>query len=199
MPEYMYFCPNCKVTYKYYENAPRTCGRCGNPTIYTGYEESEWYSISKRQKSELLENLKNSEEYQREKENIKEAQAKTKEMQALVETIKCTTGFNFEGYSIVNYFDVIFDEVIVGVGLFKSISASLDNLMSSITGSEATEITEKLAQVKGLLRDKVALKAVKMGANALIGIDFESSAIAGMSLIMISMTATAVKIEPNNK
>lgn len=107
--------------------------------------------------------------------------------------MKLTTGYDFQGYVVTEYIDVIFDEMLVGMGLGKGIMATIDNAFSSVLGSEATEIIDRLNEVKRTLRDRVKHNAEKMGANALLGIDFESSKLG--DLIMVSMTATAVKIE----
>lgn len=107
--------------------------------------------------------------------------------------MKLTTGYEFQGYHITEYLDVIFDEMLVGIGFLKGIVSSFDNVISALTGSEATEMINKLNNVKLQLRDRVIEKAESLGANALIGIDFESSKLG--DLIMVSMTATAVKID----
>lgn len=107
--------------------------------------------------------------------------------------MKLTTGFDFQGYFITEYIDVFFDEILFGIGLGKGFISSIDNILSSLSGSEATEMVEKLNDVKSELRRRVITKAQKAGANALIGIDFESSRLG--DLLMVSMTATAVKIE----
>ncbi len=107
--------------------------------------------------------------------------------------MKLTTGYEFQGYFITEYLDVIFDEMLVGLGLGKSLAAGLDNFFSVLGGTEATEMVDKLNDVKMQLRERVIEKAKKLGANALIGIDFESSKVG--DLIMVSMTATAVKID----
>ena len=107
--------------------------------------------------------------------------------------MKLTTGYDFQGYLITEYVDVIFDEMLVGLGFGKSLLSAFDNVFSALTGREATEMIDKLNRVKQQLRDRVTKKARDMGANALIGIDFESSKLG--DLLMVSMTATAVKIE----
>lgn len=104
-----------------------------------------------------------------------------------------TTSNRIEGYAIVDYVDVIFDEMLVGLGFGKGILSGIDNFFSALTGTEAVEMVEKLNQVKSQLRERIKKKAEDMGANALIGIDFESSRLG--DLLMVSMTATAVKIE----
>ena len=109
--------------------------------------------------------------------------------------MKMTTGYDFQGYTITEYYDVIFDEMLMGLGFGKSILSSLDNFASSFMGTEATVMVDKLNNTKTELRDRVCRKAERLGANALIGIDFESSKLG--DIIMVSMTATAVRIEKN--
>lgn len=107
--------------------------------------------------------------------------------------MKLTTGYEFQGYFITDYYDVIFDEMLIGLGLGKSLLSTVDNLASALLGCEATVMIEKLNLAKKELRDRVCTKAEQLGANALIGIDFESSKLG--DIIMVSMTATAVHIE----
>jgi uncharacterized protein YbjQ (UPF0145 family) len=107
--------------------------------------------------------------------------------------MKLTTGYDFQGYFITEYIDVFFDEMLVGIGFGKALLSSIDNVFSSLSGGEATAMIEKLNNVKAELRKRVISKAERAGANALIGIDFESSRLG--DLLMVSMTATAVKIE----
>ena len=104
-----------------------------------------------------------------------------------------TTGHNLEGYVITEYIDVIFDELLVGIGLKKGLTSTIDNVISSLTGTEATEMIDRLNTVKAALKHRVKRKADGLGANALIGVSFESSRIG--ELLMVSMTATAVKVE----
>lgn len=104
-----------------------------------------------------------------------------------------TTGCDIQGYFIKEYIDVVFDEILVGIGLRKALSSYIDNAISSFMGSEATTIVNKLNEVKECLRQRIIDKAKQRGANALIGIDFESSRLG--DLIMVSMTATAVRVE----
>ena len=107
--------------------------------------------------------------------------------------MKLTTGYEFQGYFITEYLDVIFDEMLVGLGLGRSLAAALDNMFSAMDGTEATEMVDKLNEVKLQLRQRVIDKAKQLGADGLIGIDFESSKLG--DLIMVSMTATAVKLD----
>ncbi len=104
-----------------------------------------------------------------------------------------TTGHDLEGYVITEYIDVIFDELLVGIGFKKGLTSTIDNVISSFTGTEATEMIERLNMIKAALKHRVIRKADNLGANAIIGISFESSRLG--ELLMVSMTGTAVKIE----
>ena len=104
-----------------------------------------------------------------------------------------TTGYSFEGYVITEYIDVMFDEILVGLGFGKSIVSGFDNFFSAVTGTEATTMINKLNEVKDQLKTRLIRRAVDIGANAMLGIDFESSKLG--DLIMVSMTGTAVKVE----
>lgn len=116
-----------------------------------------------------------------------------RQLQNNSDSIILTTGYDVQGYFITKYIDVIFDEMLVGLGFGRAITSSFDNLISSFTGSEATQMIDKLNSVKDALRSRVVNRALRMGANALIGVDFESSKLG--DLIMVSMTGTAVRIE----
>ena len=104
-----------------------------------------------------------------------------------------TTGHDLEGYVITEYIEVIFDELLVGIGFKKGLTSTIDNVISSFTGTEATEMIERLNMIKAALKHRVIRKADNLGANAIIGVSFESSRLG--ELLMVSMTGTAVKIE----
>ena len=104
-----------------------------------------------------------------------------------------TTGHDLEGYVITEYIDVMFDELLVGIGFKKGLTSTIDNVISSFTGTEATEMIERLNMIKAALKHRVIRKADNLGANAIIGVSFESSRLG--ELLMVSMTGTAVKIE----
>ena len=104
-----------------------------------------------------------------------------------------TNSFEIQGYFITDYLDVIFDEIFVGLGLRTALKTNWDNGFASLSGGEATEMISKLNSIKQTLRERVISKAKTLGANALIGIDFKSSK--HDDIIMVSMVATAVKID----
>jgi uncharacterized protein YbjQ (UPF0145 family) len=196
--KYVFYCPQCKTIFRYDDITPKICGSCGKDnTIYTGYRENDWYRLSKEERDALVQKgtataLNSSGKAAKEEKQVEETK-----IYECMQNMLLTTTNGFEGYRIIRYCDVIYDEIIVGFGFFKSCIASFDNFGAAIAGAEATQTTERLESIKNSLRNRVKEKAVKMGANALVGIDFEQS---GMGdLIMVSMTATAVSIEKNEE
>lgn len=103
-----------------------------------------------------------------------------------------STGYSFDGYEIVKYIDVVFKEKFVGIGLKTAILNIADGF-ASLTGSEFLAMGDRLQEIKLELRDEMINEAANKGANALIGIDFESSAVGG-AVFLVSMTATLVQI-----
>lgn len=116
-----------------------------------------------------------------------------KEIQERLKNFMLTTSCSFEGYTVEKYVDVLFDEMLVGLGFGKAILSGFDNTISALTGTESTTMIEKLNEVKTRLKQRLMQDAARMGANAMLGIDFESSKLG--ELIMVSMTGTAVVIK----
>lgn len=55
-------------------------------------------------------------------------------------------------------------------------------------------ITERITELKKGILDDLKTQAVKLGANAIIGLDFETT-LPGGTVIMVSVSGTAVMIE----
>lgn len=197
--EYVFYCGDCKKFFYAESNAETfrlECTHCHNHTTinckitkgaYLAFSEEEKDIFKRLQREKFKTNediVSRWKKYRLEFES---------ENASRVASFKLTTGYDFQGYTITEYCDVLFDEILVGLGLGRSILANIDNNISALTGNEATAMVNKLNEVKRLLRTRIINKAATLGANALIGIDFESSKLG--DLIMVSMTATAVKIE----
>ncbi len=209
--ELVYHCIDCdKFFYK--ESAEgelfSECPHCGSKIAMSTQTPKHWYSVQTNEgKAEFKQRIRTerTREFVEEQQQIcqlqqqqKERREKRKQLSFLEKQLRLnsfllTTGVSFEGYEIVEYIDVLFDEILVGLGFGKSIISSLDNFVSALSGSEATTMIDKLNEVKGLLKKRLIQKAVDLGANAILGIDFESSKIG--DLIMVSMTGTAVFIQ----
>lgn len=199
MKEYIHICPKCLSTYGYPGKRPGECTVCHISTVFSGYNSDEWYAFPYQTRMTMAGILAAEPQTNNLAAEISRRDAAAVEkkaaIKAAIQEMKLTTGFGFDGYEITDYIDVLCDDMIVGMGALRSLSASFNNSIAAWTGTEAEVVGEKLREVKTALRGRVMQNAAERGANALIGIDFESSAVSA-SFLMVSMTATAVKITP---
>lgn len=101
-----------------------------------------------------------------------------------------TSGYNFEGHKIVQYCDYVTAETVLGMGMFKTLLASV----SSVAGVESEAFNEKIKEAKTKAIYEMKKKALETGANAIIGIDIDFSMIA-VDMIVIIASGTAVIVE----
>ncbi len=79
------------------------------------------------------------------------------------------------GYKIVKVLGIVSGSTVRAKHLGKDIAAAIRH----ITGGEVKEYTELLAQAREIALERMKEKARKLGANAVIGFRFSTSAIAG--------------------
>lgn len=106
--------------------------------------------------------------------------------------IVVSSGYTLDGYRIEQYIDVISMERMSGIGLKTSIRSFAD-IFASLTGDEMTAMTNRINELKQQALLSLKEKAVQIGANALIGIDFETT-LPGNSAILVSVSGTAIKV-----
>lgn len=123
-------------------------------------------------------------------EELELRQKIAKEKQERKSNFQCTTGYNFEGYKIIEYKDIISSEVVLGTGFFSEVSAQIDDFF----GTTSSPYEKKISDAKNVAKDKLVFEAVEIGANAVIGIDFDIMTI-GNNMIVVSVNGTAVVIE----
>lgn len=103
---------------------------------------------------------------------------------------KLTTGYSFDGFKIKEYLGVHSGETVLGTGFISEFSASL----SDILGTQSNMFSKKMAQAKQEALDALISKALLLGANALIGIDFDYITFSN-NILGVSANGTAVVIE----
>lgn len=108
-----------------------------------------------------------------------------------------TTGNTFDGYRIEKYLGVISKEIIFRSGLGSSLAAGLENIVRSFSlrDVEMTGSSELIAKAKGYLMEQFEKEASFKGANAILGIDIETSF--GTDLARVGISGTAVLIVKN--
>lgn len=101
-----------------------------------------------------------------------------------------TTGLEFSGYKITKYIKVVSAETVLGTGFLSEISAGV----SDFFGTENNKFAIKLDKAREASMIKLAEKADKLGANALIGMHFNYVNFTG-NVVAVVVNATAVCIE----
>lgn len=115
-----------------------------------------------------------------------------------LEEMLLTTGTNFEGYTIVKYIDVICEEVVFKNSFMNRLSAGFDDLFDAFSFKE-TEMSgsgELISRARAYVKEKFRRKVASMGANAALGVEFESSI--GADVVRVAVFGTAVVIEKNS-
>lgn len=96
-----------------------------------------------------------------------------------------------EGQPIQQYFGVVSGEVIIGANFFKDFAASLHDIF----GGRASSYENTLCEAKEKAMAEMSQRAMKMGANAIVGIDLDYETIGQSgSMLMVSCSGTAVRI-----
>jgi uncharacterized protein YbjQ (UPF0145 family) len=108
-----------------------------------------------------------------------------------VATFPITTAFEFPEYEVQRTLGSCFGLVVRSMGAVRGIGASL----KSLVGGEVGQYTKLLEDSRRHAMDRLIENARLMGANAIVGMRFDSSEI-GQALTEIAAYGTAVVIGP---
>ena len=98
-----------------------------------------------------------------------------------------------EGYSIKKYLGVVTGLTPRTRGVGGKIIAGIQSMI----GGEVTAFTTELEKARVESIERVKSKALQLGANAIVGLDLETSDLGLQSgVVVISATGTAVILEP---
>ena len=101
-----------------------------------------------------------------------------------------TTTPTIEGHPIRNYIGVVNSETIIGANFVKDFKASLTDLFGGRSGT----YERTLKEAKDTALAELQQRAMAMGANGIVGIDFDYETIgANGSMLMVSCSGTAVQ------
>ena len=102
-----------------------------------------------------------------------------------------TTTPTVEGRTIREYKGVVFGEVISGVNFFRDIAASIRDLVGGRSGS----YEEELINARSQAMDEMVERAVRLGADAVIGIDIDYEVLGEKGgMLIVTASGTAVKL-----
>lgn len=100
-----------------------------------------------------------------------------------------TTGYDFEGYIIKKYIDVISSSVVLGTGLLSSVSASFADLTGTRSGSYEQKLKSGEREALSILKER----AKSLGGNGIIGIDIDYTTF-GNDVLGVIVSGTVVVI-----
>ncbi len=112
------------------------------------------------------------------------------------ENILMVTTPTIPGYKIMKVLGVVTGLTPRTRGVLGKFVASIQTML----GGEVTAFTKELEKARFEAIDRLGEKAIEMGANAVVGLDLETSDLglkAGVTVI--SATGTAVIVEPERK
>lgn len=103
-----------------------------------------------------------------------------------------TTTSTIQGYFISEYIDTVCSNIVLGANIISDFVASI----TDIVGGKSGTYQNKLNIIYDDVISDITNKAIKIGANAIIGlrIDFDEISGGGKSMFMVSASGTAVKI-----
>lgn len=101
-----------------------------------------------------------------------------------------------EGFQIVRYIDTVNSNVVIGTNFFSDFAASFTDFF----GGRSSTYQNKLDEVYEYAKEEICKRARSLKADAIVGlkVDFSEVSGKGKQMIMVSMTGTAVKLEPSD-
>ena len=102
-----------------------------------------------------------------------------------------------EGMPIERYFGIVTANQVAGTGFLTDLTASFSDLFGGNSGAYRESMNELCKDVT----ERLKAKASDMGANAVVGvsIDYDSISAKSMSMFMVSIQGTAVKLTKPNE
>ena len=100
-----------------------------------------------------------------------------------------TTTPNIEGKRITKYYGIVSGETIIGANLFRDLFASVRD----IVGGRSSSYEEVLREAKNTALREMEENAMRLGANAVVGVDLDFETVGGnSSMLMVTASGTAV-------
>ncbi|MGH9856235.1 MAG: heavy metal-binding domain-containing protein [Acidobacteriota bacterium] len=99
-----------------------------------------------------------------------------------------TTTPAIEGKSIKQYHGVVTGEAILGANVFRDFFAGVRD----IVGGRSAAYEKELAKAREIAFAELTETAQQMGANAVIGIDIDYETVGTGSMLMVTVSGTAV-------
>ncbi len=99
-----------------------------------------------------------------------------------------TTTPAVEGRKVKEYLGIVSGEAILGVNIIKDIFAGIRDII----GGRSAAYEKELIKAKEIAMNELQERAKDLGANAVIGIDLDYETVGQGSMLMVSVSGTAV-------
>jgi uncharacterized protein YbjQ (UPF0145 family) len=104
--------------------------------------------------------------------------------------ISTTPGIH--GWRIVHYSGIVAGEAIIGANIFRDVFATVRDIVGGRSGT----YERALAEAREIASDEARQRALQLKCNAIVSADIDYEVINGM--LMVALSGTAVRIEPEN-
>lgn len=98
---------------------------------------------------------------------------------------------NIEGKHVTQYLGLVTGETIIGANIVRDFMASI----TDIIGGRSTAYEESLKEAKRMAMEEMIAEAERLGANAILSVDIDYETVGQSSMLMVSMSGTAVVVE----
>jgi uncharacterized protein YbjQ (UPF0145 family) len=102
-----------------------------------------------------------------------------------------TTTPGVEGRVIAQYQGLVTGEAIMGANVFRDLFASVRD----IVGGRSAAYERELKKAKDIALGEMAQEAEELGCNAVISVDLDYETLGEGSMLMVSASGTAVRLE----
>lgn len=101
-----------------------------------------------------------------------------------------TTTSVLQGQTVEEYLGVVTGEAILGANVVKDLFAGVRDLVGGRSGAYEKE----LRRAREIAMQEMEESASGLGANAVIGVDLDYEAVGGGSMLMVTVSGTAVRV-----
>lgn len=102
-----------------------------------------------------------------------------------------TTTPGVEGKRITRHLGIVAGEAILGANIFKDLFAGIRD----IVGGRSAAYESELRKAREIALDEVRDAALSLGANAIVGVDLDYETVGQGSMLMVTVSGTAVTVE----
>ena len=103
-----------------------------------------------------------------------------------------TTTNSVEGKRILEYYGIVFGEVVSGVNFVRDFAASITDFF----GGRSNSYEDELINAREAALREMASRAQALGANAVVGVDLDYEVLGQSNgMLMVTASGTAVYVE----